>query len=555
MQRHRSQSKPYEYEHQGQLIRVTAHTLPLIGRVRMWRKMGAAPTDGQALSLDLPVTPAMTDVARAILDELPDGLMICNEAGAIVWVNDAFARIYGLPDRHAALNHTLHDVFRMAWEPFAAYAAERRDAGLQTLDEHLRFAGAPFEIQLPNHRYLRVTSRVAHAREVLYTHVDITEQKIQQIQLARLNEKLQRSMELAEEASRSKSLFLATMSHEIRTPMNGIVGMTALALDGELSPEQREHLLVVQNSAQALMAIINDILDLSKIEAGQMELETLPMAVREVVDSALKVLSFHARAKGVVLHAEAADSVPPVVMGDPTRLRQVLLNLVGNAVKFTPAGSVTVRVSAASQHGATRLLRFEVQDTGIGIAPAKQQAIFMPFTQADASTTRQYGGTGLGLTISRRLVDMMGGQLGVHSTEGQGSTFFFNVRVAMPDADTAAPQVHEAPAESRRLRVLVVEDHPVNQVLAMKMLERAGHQVTLAASGEDGMAQWRASRPDLILKRKLPHSGIRLKMETSASLRRRSHEEVAFHGEPDPGDPGRGGSGSCCSRGLPQARH
>lgn len=293
VQRHRSQSKPYEYEHQGQLIRVTAHTLPLIGRVRMWRKMGAAPTDGQALSLDLPVTPAMTDVARAILDELPDGLMICNEAGAIVWVNDAFARIYGLPDRHAALNHTLHDVFRMAWEPFAAYAAERRDAGLQTLDEHLRFAGAPFEIQLPNHRYLRVTSRVAHAREVLYTHVDITEQKIQQIQLARLNEKLQRSMELAEEASRSKSLFLATMSHEIRTPMNGIVGMTALALDGELSPEQREHLLVVQNSAQALMAIINDILDLSKIEAGQMELETLPMAVREVVDSALKVLSFH----------------------------------------------------------------------------------------------------------------------------------------------------------------------------------------------------------------------------------------------------------------------
>ena len=502
IQRHRQQSKAYEYEHRGRMIRVTARHLPMIGRVRMWRDTGPAPAKAAAgtAAIDLPVTPALNDVGRAILDELPDGLMICSDTGAILWVNDAFTRMYGLPNRQAAYNLSLQDVFRIAWEPFANYATDRRDAGLQTLQEHLRFSGAPFEVQLPNHRYVRITSRVAHAREMLFTHVDITEQKIQQIQLARLNDKLLKSTQLAEEASRSKSMFLATMSHEIRTPMNGIVGMTSLALEGELSDEQRDSLNVALQSSQALMAIINDILDLSKIEAGQMSLESIAFDPREVISGTLRTLSFNARGKGIALEAKVADAVPARLMGDPTRLRQILLNLVGNAIKFTATGSVTVRLAPLPSDNAACVLRFEVQDTGIGIPADKVQQIFLPFSQADGSTTRQYGGTGLGLTISRQLVELMGGHIGVDSTLGQGSTFHFSARFKPVAAAEAS--AHPAPTQAslpRSLNILLVEDHPVNQMLALNTLQRAGHRVRVAASGADGLEQWRQERPDLIL--------------------------------------------------------
>jgi signal transduction histidine kinase/DNA-binding response OmpR family regulator/HPt (histidine-containing phosphotransfer) domain-containing protein/HAMP domain-containing protein len=425
-------------------------------------------------------------LVTATLESTADGILVVDNSGKIAIYNQRFVDMWNIPDEVLAAreDEKILQVIRRQLTHGEAFVRRVRELYAQGDEEGFDVLelkdGRTFE------RYAKPQLLAGRTVGRVWCFHDVTRQK-------QAERELLKAKEAAESASRSKSEFLANMSHEIRTPMNGVIGMTELALDTDLTDEQRDYLNMVRESAESLLTVINDILDFSKIEAGKLDLEPIDFNLRDCVYDTARAMAVRSEKRGLELICHIMPDVPVAIVGDPGRLRQVLVNLIGNAVKFTDQGEVGVRVELKSRTDDHVVLRFFVSNTGIGIPPEKQKDIFRAFEQADGSTTRKFGGTGLGLAISARLVRLMGGRVAVESEVGRGSTFRFTARFGLQQAGGFVAEPVEAD-RLRGLRVLVVDDNATNRRIFQETLRSWHMEPTLAAGGAEAIRLMQGQR-------------------------------------------------------------
>ncbi len=452
-------------------------------------------------------------LARAV-EQSPVTIVITDTMGTIEFVNPRFTELTGYSAEEAIGENprllksgvTPPEVYADLWSTIAEGKKWEGDFVNKSKDGTLFWEHAVISALLDE------TGTITH---YLAIKEDITEKK-------KIMEELTSARDKAEAATLAKSQFLATMSHEIRTPMNGVIGMTGLLLESNLTEEQRQYAEIVNKSGENLLALINDILDFSKIEAGKLDIEILDFDIRTTLEETAEMLALQASQAGLGLSCHIDPAVPEYLKGDPGRIRQIITNLVGNAVKFTPQGEIVISAALISEENGFVDIRFEVKDTGIGIPEERRAAIFAPFTQVDGSTTRKYGGTGLGLAICKQLIELMGGEIGIESEEGKGSTFWFTARFekqtsgvsCRPDVGIKTPDVSADVKETKipavddiaanrmsmtNLRILLVEDNIINQKVAQSILGRLGCKADAAANGLEAVRALELINYDIVL--------------------------------------------------------
>ncbi|WP_395676715.1 response regulator [Inquilinus sp.] len=433
---------------------------------------------------------------RDILDRSPISIAIYGQDGTFLFANQRHLDLFRLAGQ-AALRRNPRGLYADPGDAARLEAALRQDGPVQDAEVEFRTGeGGRFWGLLSLERI----AFEGQSGTIAWTY-DITERRLAEQVMAE-------ARQAAEASARAKSEFLAVMSHEIRTPMNGVLGMLEVLEQSRLDDGQRQSLQVIRDSARALLRIVNDILDFSKIEAGRLELEWTPVSISAAIDGVVSALTPEARDKGLVLQGTTDPAIPDPLLADPVRLRQILLNLAGNAIKFTETGSVRIEASLARRDAGRARIAIAVIDTGIGISAAQQERLFQPFAQADASTTRRFGGTGLGLSIARRLATMMGGDVAVDSEAGRGATFRVTLDLAIAGAADLSPQPAQAALpgtadidQARRdgRLALVVDDHPVNRQVLVRQLQLLGCAADTAADGAEALAAWAAGSYAVVL--------------------------------------------------------